>query len=142
VTVIQDLLGLEGETHRYCRDCKKDVSLDLWDSYDIHGPHARYQCRPCKQRHRKQLSIAKANNPCNQDHCDICKIVPSDFDSGSNGGVSRVGKMKSILICDHDHETGEFRGWVCDDCNNMLSRAKDNIDTLREGANYLEKFQE
>lgn len=46
----------------------------------------------------------------------------------------RVGK-----ICwDHDHQTGAFRGWICDRCNSALGMAQDSPETLRALARYLE----
>lgn len=51
--------------------------------------------------------------------CDVCK----DF---------------GRICLDHDHETGMFRGWLCNHCNLVLGHAKDSPDRLRALANYLE----
>ena len=43
-------------------------------------------------------------------------------------------------ICfDHNHETGEFRGWICDRCNLILGLAKDNPYLLKKLVEYLMK---
>ncbi len=40
---------------------------------------------------------------------------------------------------DHDHETGRIRGVLCNSCNLMLGLARNNPETLRRAALYLEK---
>lgn len=43
-------------------------------------------------------------------------------------------------ICfDHDHQTGVFRGWLCNNCNMILGKVKDSAKLLRDLAAYLEK---
>jgi hypothetical protein len=63
-----------------------------------------------------------------QDHkCKICSKPAEECTRG-------------ILDVDHCHYTGEVRGLLCTDCNNLLGRAKDNIGTLRSAIEYLEDF--
>lgn len=38
---------------------------------------------------------------------------------------------------DHDHKTGLFRGWLCDQCNKALGNAEDSPETLDKLASYL-----
>ena len=40
---------------------------------------------------------------------------------------------------DHDHDTGEARGWLCNKCNSALGWFDDNIDFLKRAVQYLEK---
>jgi hypothetical protein len=42
------------------------------------------------------------------------------------------------MICfDHDHETGEFRGWICFHCNTTLGFARDKTEVLQKMIDYL-----
>ena len=43
------------------------------------------------------------------------------------------------LFCDHDHESGKFRGWLCSGCNSALARLGDNLDGVMKLVNYLQK---
>ena len=43
-------------------------------------------------------------------------------------------------ICfDHDHKTGEFRGWICHRCNIVLGLVKDNSELLLVMIKYINK---
>ena len=57
--------------------------------------------------------------------CDICHRVP---EVDSKGRTLRV---------DHDHDTGEVRGLLCNGCNLLLGHAGDSIELLAAAIQYL-----
>lgn len=70
----------------------------------------------------------------------------ADYDAAveMQGGVCAIcerGPSKHTkyhrLVVDHNHETGEVRGLLCDLCNKMLGHAHENPDVLRKAADYL-----
>lgn len=46
---------------------------------------------------------------------------------------------KRRIYFDHDHTTGKFRGWICDQCNFALGMVRDNPSVLIKLAEYLKK---
>lgn len=60
------------------------------------------------------------------ENCEMCNAHENDSPWGT-------------LTLDHDHETGEFRGWLCGHCNALLGRAEDNLIILRAAIKYLKR---
>jgi hypothetical protein len=46
---------------------------------------------------------------------------------------------KRRLVMDHDHCTGQFRGWICVSCNNALGQFGDTIEGLEQALHYLRR---
>lgn len=57
-----------------------------------------------------------------------CAICCETFGSG----------MRDVHV-DHCHATGKIRAMLCNHCNNVLGRARDNPLILRQAAAYLER---
>lgn len=71
----------------------------------------------------RQKTEAAASRP-RPDRCEVC------------GGEE--GPRKRAMHWDHNHTTGEFRGWLCARCNMTLGQVKDDPALLRKLAEYLE----
>lgn len=59
------------------------------------------------------------------EQCEICGIPAKDLKRG--------------LCYDHNHKTGEFRGWICMRCNTAIGLVKENTETLMAIKEYLVK---
>ena len=60
-----------------------------------------------------------------QDHkCKICGIPETENSLDKNGNPKR-------LSIDHDHETGQIRGLLCNPCNTALGSFRDNVESLQ-----------
>ncbi len=51
------------------------------------------------------------------------------------------GRTK-MLVWDHDHDTGQFRGWICHKCNLGISQLGDSVAGLERALRYLLDVEE
>jgi hypothetical protein len=91
----------------------------------------RPECRNCSrtinQGKQKAFKLAgKPERPPIGTPCDYC------------------GRTDHKLFFDHDHETLEHRGWLCDRCNKGFGMLGDTKDSLLKAIQYLDgkKFGE
>ena len=95
--------------------------------YNIKNPQAKL-----KQHLRKyDLSIEQYNEMFNQQNgkCAICNDIGDD------------SKLFRPLYIDHNHTTGKVRGLLCQRCNFMIGQARDSIEILSKGIEYLKHYE-
>jgi hypothetical protein len=84
------------------------------------------RCKACKQEAESIVYYLKKKH--NKDMPDVCDCCGVD---------SKFG-----LQCDHDWETGQFRGWICRSCNTGIGGLGDNISGLEKALAYLNKHRD
>lgn len=102
----------QGKVHR--RDPVKRVLKYVRNKAHMKTPEALRVKR--ERRAAKRIALAGRPKPLN---CEVC------------GGTCRIA-------FDHCHITGHFRGWLCERCNRLLGKVKDEAALLRKLADYLE----
>ncbi len=78
-----------------------------------------------KSRDAKMAEIA------GRPRAEVCEIP-----SCGKTGAGRSENAKTNF--DHDHQTGEFRGWLCNRCNLTAGKFEEDPQVLRELADYLD----
>ncbi len=110
-----------GQKHtRECSICKTDKSLSEFPNHKRDHQHGKdTRCRDCLKKYNRGKSIAKKNATPKPERCECCNTKTSK------------------LCLDHCHDTFEFRGWLCMNCNTGIGRLGDNLEGLQKAINYL-----
>ena len=66
-------------------------------------------------------------------------ITEKDFDDmySAQKGRCAICNEKKPLVVDHDHDTGEVRGLLCNTCNSGMGKLMDNMLLLARALKYL-----
>jgi len=111
---------------RICKKCGRLRDLSqfrvskLYKGVEL-GKYTRSECLDCEKKAAEQLKKAKKNAPNKPNKCECCE------------------KLTSILVLDHDHSNGLFRGWICRNCNQGIGKIGDTIPALENAIKYLKK---
>ena len=101
-------------------------------------PKLRNKCVTCynKNSNQREQLLKTTPKPDINYKCPICLKKKGEFYDYTDDS-SRQGDNSNWCL-DHDHDTGEFRGWLCNKCNSGLGWLDDDINYVRRAVNYLE----
>tara|TARA_R110000765_G_scaffold221788_1_gene325733 strand:- start:592 stop:981 length:390 start_codon:yes stop_codon:yes gene_type:complete len=116
-------LSVEG---RRCKVCNLVKSVDQYYSAAANKDNLDRRCKTCFKKDSKlRLRLRKEYGHLKGDTCNCCSKT----------------HVKSLVV-DHDHETLEFRGWLCEDCNLGIGNLGDDLKGLEDALVYLRKHYE
>ena len=113
-----------------CSKCKLELS-DLDFSPSSGGKYLRPECKSCaKKLAKRREELKKEFGYPNSDYvCPICLKNEEEL-KGTGGNAS-------IWVVDHNHDTDDFRGHLCHNCNRGLGVFQDSIKRLERAIKYL-----
>jgi hypothetical protein len=83
------------------------------------------KCKSCQNKNSGLVSKLRRIHKKPEDNlCEVCRKPPKE------------GKS---LVCDHNHDTGEFRGYLCNDCNVGIGYLGDTLQDVKSAFEYLNK---
>lgn len=121
----EDEIDIQYETKKdtkVCVLCEEEKHISQFHRHNTHKMGRDNRCRVCKNKLTSYVTRLKKTAPPKSDACECC------------------GK-KVKLVCDHNHITGNFRGWLCKDCNTSIGSLGDSIEGLTKAINYLKKTE-
>lgn len=115
---------------KICSKCKIELS-DLEFSPSSGGKYLRPECKSCAKKLAKRREELKKEfgYPSSDYVCPICLKNEEEL-KGTGGNAS-------IWVVDHNHDTDDFRGHLCHNCNRGLGVFQDSIERLQRAINYL-----
>ena len=135
-----------------CRSCyEKDLRSRKPDFADRQRANARKWAKANKEQ-KLELDHTYRHDPRNKDRRSLSarRRTLAEFgltledeerilqEQGYRCAICEGPSGGRWFHCDHDHQTGEFRGFLCGKCNKGLGLLGDNVDGLRKALAYLE----
>lgn len=143
-------------TEKQCNTCRKTKPLQAFTkNKQCRDGHAG-QCKQCRNAYKKVWRQADptrtlaAERRLNLRRYGL-RVADYDKMAADQGGVcaicgqpetQRRGGKVLPLVVDHDHETAEIRGLLCNSCNRGLGCFRDDPGRLKKAATYLEEVAE
>lgn len=125
-----NIKGKKWGFHSYCKECKNKK----YKKYYLDNPEKCKKLvrnRILKNRYGLTTEDLEKMLRDQDNKCAIC---------GRELFLHGASVDKNKIACvDHNHETGEVRGLLCDKCNRGLGYFKDNTDYLLSAVSYLKK---
>ena len=116
---------LSGET-QVCRVCSKEKDVSLFNKHSHYSTGIDSRCKACHSKDAKLRKELRAKyQHIKKDTCACC---------GNEHSKS--------LVCDHDHNTLKFRGWICESCNIGIGKLGDNLEGVEKALAYLKGHYE
>ena len=109
--------------HSYCKPCKAGLMRERTVKRKESGALARDNLRAMARRVGLDADYIIEYDKCIKSQCEICGGPPT----GNHGR----------LAIDHNHNTHEFRGLLCGNCNTALGFFKDSPQILSKALAYL-----
>jgi len=135
MSTISTLFGEVIQT-KICIKCNEEKPLSKFAprTRDKNGnpTEHRNDCTDCQKEKSKEVSDLKKNHAAPDVETYVCPLCLRDKDDLA------YTKWKNPFVLDHDHDTGEARGWICQDCNTAIARLHDNTATARRMISYME----
>ena len=137
----------EVNSTRICIHCGEEKHVS---EIELDRPHTaprgkgyRNECKSCRRQINKDITKLKKEyahlRPHITDTCTICQRRGEDIQKTASQGAH---KKKDPWVLDHCHHKNEYRGWICNHCNNGLSGFKDNIESMKRAIQYIEGVAE
>ena len=103
------------------------------------GSLRRWRCPSCDSSYQTTIRKLKKANPLPDNHsCACCGKSAEDIPDAYVNRGPKPTRVIAKFCLDHDHVTGEFRGWLCAKCNSALGLMQDSPTILRKAIEYLE----
>ena len=127
-----------------CSKCNETKQLTEFNKSSKTKDGRRQQCRNCEKEYRMSKDIKQQRY-----ERDLLNKYGLTIDSYNTMFTEQKGcckvcsihqsKLKRPLAVDHNHNTGEVRGLLCDRCNRALGLFGDSPFLLESALEYLKE---
>ena len=133
-------LHATGDAHsqKICKHCHCLLPINEFarDRYNKTGVVRRASCKKCRKERR--------GRPLNREQAQAAehrRPKPGSIFACPLCGQGFIAQITSRAVRDHDHESGNFRDFICESCNTGLGQFRNGQSYIGRARDYLDKHQ-
>ena len=120
---------------KVCKDCAEMRAIEEYGVQATTYDGRKIICNKCMVERNRWSNIKRLYGLTKEAYLDLLK---------EQGGVCAIclgtNPNGFMLSVDHNHTTGAIRALLCNPCNLMIGNAREAVEVLIAGAEYLERF--
>ena len=122
-----------------CSKCNKEKPLEDYSLTPANNP--RGACKACRSIDNKGVEARsrKLRFKYGITHEDYLKLLHKQQGKCAVCFAKASDQYHGCLDVDHNHNTGEVRGLLCNNCNRLLGFAGDSSEVLQNASDYLKE---
>ena len=113
------------------------------DYYERNKERLAAHAKEYNHKYRFRQSLKQSKAKAKRDGYKACSATEQQIQEAFNGSCHCCGaleqNMNRKLAMDHNHETGEFRGWLCNRCNRALGLLDDKEQGVVNLLSYIRR---
>jgi len=126
---------------KVCIDCKSAKPLDAFPPRKDSDDGRRNQCRNCYDEKRRDNYIKNGRVKTNHySHLGLSREEYLDIREKRGEAECEICGREDNLHIDHDHSTGQLRGFLCHWCNTGIGLLQEDPSLLAESIKYLIRY--
>ena len=159
---------MDFENQKTCGACSQTKPLDCFPRNKVKKDGYGAQCKECQKVYSRNWyaknrdSVLKKQKQYYADNNEACKAARAKYAKANPEKMREYGRKRSrkklpeptrpcpthcemchrtskrALHLDHDHITGEFRGWLCGCCNTAFGRLGDDFEIAIQRLNHYQ----
>ena len=125
---------------KYCKSCNQKLPIAAFEFNQYGKDNARIhrsECTECRKKAKKFPTIPAGTRREYLIHNPKPKIG-SNFTCPICLRTTVIEKERDTNL-DHDHNTGEIRGFICNRCNTGLGNLRDDISILQRAIRWISR---
>ena len=131
-------MSVEEPKEKRCKECQRMLPIDSFEPNQHNKNNVvvrRSVCKECRRK-AKKFPTAPTRKIREFERLNPRPKIGLPFTCPICERTMIVESNREVNL-DHNHDTGDVRGWVCNDCNTGMGKFKDNITRLNRAIQWL-----
>lgn len=126
-----------------CPDCGEHKPPEAFSRHPNTADRKQPYCKPCTKERQREIAIRLHGDTRHYHLKSRYGVTAREINEMSErqGGLCAICREDAANQVDHDHQTKEIRGLLCDGCNGGLGAFEDDPDLIQRAIDYLEKWK-